>query len=100
MCLNILASSANNRPWDSISSRKSLIYTTKRISPRTLPWGMPLSTQDDVDSEPYLLLRVEYDHLEKLLTRLIVYPLCHMIRVYLSASDGEHSRKPSKNPGR
>ena len=53
MCLNILASSANNRPWDSISSRRSLIYMRKRIGPRTLPWGMPLSMHDDVDSEPF-----------------------------------------------
>ena len=53
MRLKILTSSANNMPWDSIFSRRSLIYTTKRIGPRTLPWGMPLSTKDDIDSEPF-----------------------------------------------
>ena len=47
---NILASSANRRMSDCTVSGRSFMYITNSTGPKTLPWGIPLSTCAEYDA--------------------------------------------------
>src|SRR5215469_5634931 len=52
--LPIFVSSANFEILLIMSVSKSLIYTIKRMDPRTDPWGTPLVTSDQFEDSPFI----------------------------------------------
>src|SRR5215469_8939501 len=55
--LTIFVSSANFEILLIMSVSKLLIYTIKRIGPRTDPWGTPLFTSDQFEDSPFITTR-------------------------------------------